>query len=155
MSMFSALGAVEDTVVASQRPAANPARSLAEDPAYLAFLRAIGAEDTEDVEQTNLSADRLRRQAALRLPEIAEAGQISREGVSAGFEDRGLYRSGQHEVALARQRAAEARQVGAVQSGVTEGTSDLEARLARQRAARTRRKAEAGLSTSGSLASEV
>ena len=132
----------------------KPSVSLAEDPAYQAFLRALGVEDAEDAADTTARTDALNRQLALRLPEVTEAGEDSRTAISGAHEARGLYRSGSREVALARQRAEEGRAVAGLESSAADQTAQYVRDLARRRAERARRTAEAGLVAGGNLYGE-
>lgn len=125
--------------------------SLGTSPAYLAFLREVGIEDALDRSDTQGDIDRLIRRRDRALPEIAEEGGFAREGISGAMEDRGIYRSGEHEVALARQRAREGRTVAGLEAETAESVDDLRSRLERDIAARRRRTAEAGLSAAGDV----
>lgn len=144
-------GAAPAPAPANPSPTPQPAVSLATDPAYLAFLRALGVEDSEDAASTQTGVDRINRTLAARLPEVTEAGDYAREGISGSFESRGLFRSGSHEVALARQRAAEGRTISDLESTTADSTADLTTALARRRAERERRKAEATLAGAGNV----
>jgi len=132
----------------------RPSVSLAEDPAYLAFLRALGVEDAEDAADTQARTDALGRQLSMRLPEVAEAGEDSRSAISGSFESRGLFASGGREVALARQRADEGRTVAGLESTVADQSAQYARELARRRAERARRTAEAGLLAGANLYGE-
>lgn len=129
--------------------------SLGASPAYLAFMRELGIEDALDRSDAQTGIDRLLRRRDMALPEIAEQGEYAREGISGSHEDRGLYRSGSHEVALARQRAAEGRMAARVEADTAEGVDDMSMDLERRVAARRRRTAEAGLTAADQLYGEV
>ncbi|MGH9266738.1 MAG: hypothetical protein ACRD0D_01020 [Acidimicrobiales bacterium] len=139
---------------AAPAASAGAARSLGEDPAYLAFTRALGAEEAEAAGEAQARTSALRRALGMRLPQIAEAGERAREAVGAGFESRGLFRSGARLGSLARQRAAEAAEAAGAVSATAEAQSDLERALARSRAARARQLSERGLSSAYSLSVE-
>lgn len=122
---------------------ANP---LAANPAYLTFLRELGIEDAEAAADVTTQTDAIGRALARRLPRVADAGVRRREAISGNFESRGLLRSGQHEVTLARQRADEGAEAGdVVESGVDQ-VAELQSTLARRRMAAARRRAEGALS---------
>ncbi|MFP5376116.1 MAG: hypothetical protein ACLGIO_04945 [Acidimicrobiia bacterium] len=125
---------------------ANP---LAANPAYLAFLRELGIADAEAAADTTTGAERVGLELARRLPRIAELGGRDREGISGSFESRGLFRSGQHELTLARQRADEGNEAGDLVAAGADRVADLQADLARRRAAAARRRAEGALSAAG------
>lgn len=127
------------------------ADALGQSPAYLAYLRSLGVTDANDAAGTQTGVDTVQRRTATMLPRIAEQGAISREGISGNYESRGLYRSGQHEVSLARQRAGEGQQVGDLQSGGADQIALLQATLVQQRAARQRQLVEQALNAANGL----
>jgi hypothetical protein len=127
------------------------ADALGQSPAYLAYLRTLGVEDATDQANTQTSVDAAQRRQAMLAPRIAQSGEYAREGISGGYESRGLFRSGQHEVGLARQRQAEGQQLGDLTSATTDQVTALKAALAAQMAARRRAMAEQGLNAANAL----
>lgn len=138
--------------LAAQQPAqaqtAPP--SLASDPAYLAFQRALGAERTTAQRNTQDQTDAINRSTALRLPQLAEQAAYGRERISGSYEDRGLLRSSQHETALARAREAEgnasanlqdqaSQRIAALQQGLAGQETGFDTRLAEQNLAAAQR----------------
>lgn len=124
---------------------------LGQDPAYLAFLRSLGAErdDLQDVagERKNL----VNRELGRRLPEVSMMGDETRRGITGNFLDRGLFRSGQHESALGRQRQAEAQAVSGLEGAAADQNSMTDADLLRQLAGIQRRTADGALTTAGNI----
>ena len=118
---------------------------LAANPAYLAFVRELGIEDAEAATDVTTQTDAIGRMLAKRLPRITDAGTRQREGISGGFESRGLLRSGQHEIALARQRSDEGTDAADTIDAGAEQVAALQSELARRRAAAARRRAEGAL----------
>jgi len=122
-----------------------PAPSLGENPAYLAFLRATGAEEADAAASTQQRIDQLNRDLARQLPLVTEQGGRTRQQISGGYESRGLFRSGEHETRLGLQRADEARETSMLQGVTGDQVGQLQAELARRRADIARRRTEAGL----------
>lgn len=131
--------------------AASPAQVLAEDPAWLAYQRALGVEDAQDREATTSRAEALRRAQGDGLANLSIAGDRSRREISGNYEARGVLRSGAHETRLGEQRMDEGRQASQLQSATATQVSDLEQQLAQRRVARQRGAAEQGLNTANSL----
>lgn len=128
--------------------------SLAQSPSYLAFLRSVGVADGEDAAVTQYGADRVQRRTARALPRLGELGGRAREQISNSHESRGLFRSGQHEVALGRQRSDEAYATTSLQDDTSDDVRAMQMELARRRAERQRGLAEAGLGAAGELYEE-
>lgn len=127
---------------------------LGADPAYLAFLRAVGAEDLGDATATQTDVDAVGRGMESTLPRIAEQGADARRQISGSLESRGLLRSGEHEQGLARARRAEAYDTSDAVGGAGGKIAELTAALVRRRLARQREGAEQGLAASGRLYAE-
>lgn len=138
-----------------QLPAAasvgTPGGNLAQDPAYLAFLRSIGAEESD---VRSLAADRtslIQRELQRQLPQITMQGDETRRGITGNFLDRGLFRSGGHADALGRQRAAEGTAIGALEGTAADQVTSLQSDLLRRLAELQRRRADTALNTAGSI----
>lgn len=127
-------------------PVTNP---LAANPAYLAFVRELGISDAEAASDLTTSTEAIGRQLTRRLPRLADAGVRQREQVSGSYESRGLLHSGQHEIALARQRGDEASGVSDIVEGGVDQVASLQSALARRRADSARRAAAGALSFAG------
>lgn len=128
-----------------------PPAALGADPAYLAFLRASGAQDANDTDIAQSRMATIARMLNLDAPELLETGEQQREQIAGGFEGRGMFRSGAHEIAQARQRRGEDRAFDRMQLGATSSVDDLLAALVRQRAARARGTAEQGVDSADRL----
>jgi hypothetical protein len=146
------------------RPAAAPsyvaptsmstAPTLEASPAYQAFMRALGVERSQAESSTQQQVDALNRSLANRLPEITQAGEYARRGISGALESRGLFRSGEHETALAGQRQTEAGAVSGLQDETADRIAGLRQSLAERLAGFGRAEAEQGLSAAQSLAEQ-
>jgi len=124
---------------------APPAPSLGANPAYLAFLRATGAEQADAEASTQARVDQLNRDLARQLPLISEQGTRTRLGIDGGFESRGLFRSGEHETKIGLQRTDEARETSMLQGVTGDQIGQLQGELARRKADIARRQSEAAL----------
>lgn len=76
----------------------------ATDPAYLAFLRAQGIEESEAMGEIDRRVSSLTRGLTRRMPVYSDRNERSMESIGLDFEGRGLHRSGARLVA--QQRAA-------------------------------------------------
>lgn len=130
---------------------ANATPALGQDPAYLAFLRALGIEKADLNQSAEDRIAVINREIARRLPDILQAGIYSREGIDNNFESRGVYRSGAHEVALGRERADEARQTSALQGAAADQVFLIRQELARRQAEADRRGADQSLTSAGNI----
>lgn len=77
------------------------------------------------------------------MTELGQRGELEREGVANSMEARGLYRSGETEQGIARQRQNELSRGSAITAGAAGRISDVEGQLALQNAEIERRRAEA------------
>ena len=100
--------------------------------------------------QSGLYAADAQRQKAIAtaerdrlLGDLTIRGELERENVQGAMESRGLYRSGETERNLARQRQNELSRSTAINSGAAARVSDIESQLAMQQAELDRRRAEA------------
>lgn len=138
----------------AQRAApANP--SLGADPGFNAYVRTLGLGDSLDESDSLAQIDAISRMVQRTLPRIAQAGGYEREGISGGYEDRGLLRSGMHETAIARQRASEGQRIGDVQQGASDDVLSLLRALARRRAVSGSQVSEAGLDAASRLYPQI
>lgn len=127
-------------------------KSLGEDPAHLAFLRAVGLDST-DATNNQLRIDALNRRAGLDLESLKTQGAQQQENIAGGFEARGLYRSGERLRSQARQQEGQAQQEGQITGNAADQTAALVAELAQRRADRQGSQAEQGYGTASSLVS--
>lgn len=100
-------------------------RSPAEDPAFLAFLRAAGAEEGELGAEVNYRTSQLRRQERRRLPVFAHQIEAGQEAIANDYEDRGFFGSGARQVAQFRQRRDVMQDQGEFQADIGDKISDL------------------------------
>lgn len=129
----------------------NATPALGQDPAYLAFLRALGIEKNDLTQSAATRMSVIDNEIARRLADIAQAGVYSREGIAGNFESRGVLHSSAREIARARELADEGRQTGALQ-----GAADDQKRLIREEydrriAEANRRIAEQSLTSAGNI----
>lgn len=132
-------------------PVAPAAASLSEDPAWLAYMRALGYEQSDAERIAAQRSNEVRRRYALLLPELQMAGENQRTAISGGMESRGIYRSGEHEMALARQRAAEQQQLGSMGSEQTAALGGIEGDLAALKARILRAQSEKAYGTASGI----
>ena len=125
-------------------------RTLASSPEWLAYLNALG------LEQSTFAAD-IARQRGLYQSEanrqIADLGpqyDIQRRGITGNAEGRGVLRSGEFQRRLAENRATQGRQVGGIQGGLTGQLGNLQSQLAQKQIDVAARRAQQQLSMLGS-----
>lgn len=104
----------------------------AEDPAYQAYLRALGFDRDIAREDAALQTTQAQAQAQLAKPEVMAQGEWSREGISDSFEDRGFYMSSERLRSLANQRRAEAYQLALIDKGAADAVADIGMGLRRE-----------------------
>lgn len=113
-------------------------RSPAEDPAFLAFLRASGLDESEIRGEVDYRTAMIKRAAARQLPQFATALQRGQENISTDFENRGFLQSGARQVAQTNQASDVLTQQGDYLAGVQDNLSDIN-RTAMQKIAGLRR----------------
>jgi hypothetical protein len=124
----------------------------AQDPTYLAFLRASGASDAE------LKAGIAAKQAALLATYRAElptyADQLRRQLGSdeTSALDRGVYNSGMEPSVEATDKATNANDVNKLTVGLQNNQTDLEQQLSQGLAKSQESRAEAGLTARSNVA---
>ena len=100
-------------------------RTPAEDPAFLAFLRAAGAAEGEAGLEVDYRTQQLRRQERRRLPTFGWRIQEGQEGIANDYEDRGFLGSGARQVAQMRDRRKVMHEQGEFQAEIGDKISDL------------------------------
>lgn len=125
--------------------------SLASDPAFQAFMRALGFEKNDLNQSAEDRIFAIKNEVARRLGDIGRMSELSREGISGNFEARGLLRSGSHEQTLARQRTEEAAQRSSIEGIAGDQERLIRGELARRLAEIDRRGAEQSLNSAGSI----
>lgn len=101
------------------------------DSQYLAALRRANMDEAEGSADVRTRQGRVRRNLGLALPEMARQGEFERQGISGGYESRGLFRSGMRQDAIARQRYDQARREALTRTAAYDELGDLETSLAR------------------------
>lgn len=127
---------------------AGPA-SLGANPAYLAFLRALGAEESDLRASGASRIDLLNRELSRRLPEISFAGEEARRNIAGNMEARGLYRSGETEKGLSRQRYAEGQATSSLEGTTADQVAAVNSELQRRLSEIARQRAEQTLTSAG------
>lgn len=125
------------------------AGQLGADPTYLGWLRALGFEENTTRDQATVSKEKIAREAAFTAPQIAEQGERTLRNVSAGMEDRGLFRSGEALRRGAETRAATVADLTGLHMRTGDTIAGIESTLSRQLAEIERRRAEQALTTGG------
>jgi hypothetical protein len=100
-----------------------------QDPSYLAYMRALGFDDSQATAETALASTKAKAQMDLYRPEIAYQGELDRRDIGLAHEDRGMFRSGQHMQALAEQEHGQALETGRMDLEGAESVEELQRRL--------------------------
>lgn len=111
-------------------PTQNP--TLMADPAYQAFMRNLGLEQTTLKTNTQAETEAIDRQLALRRAQLGEANTQALGGINNTMESRGIFRSGENISIQDRQRA----QYGAADAAAIADAADRKAALQQTLAAR-------------------
>lgn len=115
------------------------------DPAYLAYMRALGFDDAQARDDAQLAETKARAQIDLYRPEIAYQGEIERRNIGEAHEDRGMFRSGQHLRAIAEQEHQQALDTGQLDLEGADSIAGIQRTMAEQIAANARKLADQGL----------
>lgn len=115
------------------------------DPAYLAYLRALGFNESTDRATADNATAGVQRQVAMVLPEIAYQGGVTRQGIDTGYEANGLYRSGDHMQKIAQQQHTEGYQTGQATISASDQIAAIQRQLAQQQLDLNRQRTEAHL----------
>lgn len=108
----------------------------------MAWRRALGFEDQAGEADAARQTAQVQQRVAFQAPEIQYQGGLAARNISGGYEDRGLFRSGEHERGLAEQSHATQYQLGALELGGAEDIGGIQSALAQQIAARRRQQIE-------------
>lgn len=115
-------------------PGGSAAYDPTTDPVYAAYIANL------DLSLAQQQGDTERRRAALlgqqdkSLYDTAQAGEMSREGISGGYESRGLFNSGGRLRDISRQQANQGTQESRIRQSTSTGIGDLEYALAQAQA---------------------
>jgi hypothetical protein len=126
--------------------------SAAADPAYLAYLRSVGVEESAVQNVANQRVSSLTRQMARQLPYYAQQRSQAIEGVGNSWEDRGMYRSGNRIVKQADAGREVDRQRNEYTTGVQDEIGGIYLTTAADIAARRRALAEQGINSAQTVA---
>lgn len=121
------------------------------DPAFLAFLRSQGMEESDIAGEIARRTSSITRGLALNAPVYEENLQQGLKGISESFEDRGISRSGQRLVAQQEFSNDQNRQRMGAEANARQQIADLNSSGAAQVAALRRRTAEQEMATRGGL----
>ena len=126
--------------------------SAAADPAYLAYLRSIGVQESELQNVAALRVNSLTRQLGRELPAYAEQRDRAVRQVGESFEDRGVYRSGMRQVRQADAGREVDRARNNFEAGIRDQISGTYATGAADIAALRRQLAEQGITSAQTVA---
>lgn len=99
------------------------------DPTFLAYMRALGFDDAQAKADADLAAQKAQAQYNVQQPELEHRGEVERQGIGEGWEDRGLFRSSGSIRDIADQRHDQAYQQGLLDLGLATNISDLQQKL--------------------------
>jgi hypothetical protein len=121
--------------------------ALAQDPSYLAFLRASGLSQAIAVNNADRQRNDINTALGIANDDLSANGEQERRGISNSQEDRGVYRSGQTLSRMSDQETGQARRKSAIELAGTGQLGDIEFNLLTNLAGQQVRGAEAGLGT--------
>lgn len=127
------------------------AGQLGQDPAYLAWLRALGFEENAARSDATAARETVAARTEFERPQLEDQGMRERRTIAAGMEDRGLFRSGEMLSRTAEQRADQQYRVGGLELRAGEQIAGIESGLAREVAGIERRRTEQALTTGGNI----
>lgn len=119
--------------------------------AYLAFLRALGLDEGENIANTQRAVDSLNARAGLTQADLADQAQYAQENVAGNHEARGLFRSGARLRDESRTAAGYGRQMAGVELDTAMNVDNLVSQLAASRAAAERKRAEQAMNTTAGI----
>lgn len=126
--------------------ASAPARRLDTAPEWLAYLSALGLEES----MARADVDRMRglyqSEAARLKQDMVPQYQQQRRGIAGALETRGMARSGEYLRRLAENRAAQGRQQAGIDANLAGQVSGLESQLAQKMASLASQRAQQELS---------
>ena len=126
--------------------------SASADPAYLAYLRSVGVEESALQNVANQRVSALTRQMARQLPVYAQQRQDAVQGVGNAYEDRGMFRGGQRITDQAKAGREVDRQQLEYTTGVQDQLGGIYLSTAADIAARRRALAEQGINSAQTVA---
>lgn len=123
--------------------------------AYLAFIRALGIDENEDLAVTQRAIDALNIRAGLARDEYAQGAMEAQENIADSAESRGMFRSGRRLTEEARSTARYGRGLANNELDMSMRADDLILDLARRRAENERRRAEQAYEVTAGLYEEM
>lgn len=124
---------------------AGVAPDIYSDPAYLAFIRAQGGEESEAARQVASRTAAIQAALAATVPGYLTQGTRNVRQVGESAEQSGIYRSGQRLRGQAEAEAETAGQIAAAQAGAAQDIASLQSELAAKIAANRTAAAEKAL----------
>lgn len=121
--------------------------SPAEDPAYLAFLRAQGYSEQQARADANRRTGVLDRQLAMQLPQYADQQRLGQEQVAGNAESNGVLNSGKTLVDQQQVATDVGRQQNAFETNISDQKDNIISDLTRQIADARRASAEQALTS--------
>lgn len=100
------------------------------DPTYAAYVAALDLDQAQRQATTSRQRDYLMSDQTRLLDQTAQQGEQSREGISGGYESRGLFNSGGRLRDISRQQSNQASREGSIRENATRGVAELEAQMA-------------------------
>lgn len=123
---------VDNTTYDTTGYAAPVTRNLATAPEWLAYLSALGLEES----MARADVDRMRglyqSEAARLKQDLVPQYQQQRRGIAGSMETRGMARSGEYLRRLAENRAMQGRQQAGIEANLAGQVSGLESQLAQK-----------------------
>lgn len=123
----------------------SPAYSLAQDPAYLALLRASGLTDSIATSDAARRREAVNTALGLQTDDLNATGEQERRAVATSQEGRGVFRSGETLRRTADQESSQARRRSGIELAASGQLGDIEHNLVSQLAGTQVRGAELGL----------
>lgn len=110
----------------------SPAFALAQDPAYLAFLRASGLSDEIAAAAVARQSGAINQALGLNVEDLDESGRRQRRSISSSQESRGALRSGETLRRTSEQEQDQARRRAAIEQAAANQLGGLQTGLASQ-----------------------
>jgi hypothetical protein len=125
--------------------AAPDTSALGQDPAYLAYMRALGVKDTTESNAIQSGIDAQNQSLALRLPQYQQAFDQQNRGLLGRMESRGILNSGETENNMAYQNQQQQAKQAALEDQSASKINSLLQTLANFRATQGVNASEQGL----------
>lgn len=103
-----------------------------DDPAYQAYLKALGFEEDLARADAKRLTEQTRAGAKLAKPELMAQGVERREGISDSYEDRGMYLGSERLRSLAGQQRGEQYQLALIDKGQADQLAAIDMAMQRE-----------------------